>query len=44
MAIPIGELSFLRDVFMGAELSKNQYAAIQKLAAHLPKAVSDEYE
>lgn len=44
VAIPIGELSFLRDVFMGAELSKNQYAAIQRLATHLPKTVSDESE
>lgn len=44
VAIPIGELSFLRDAFMGAELSKNQYAAIQRLAAHSPKTVSDEYE
>lgn len=43
-AIPIGELTFLRDVFMGAKLSKNQHAAIQRLAAHLPKTVSDESE
>lgn len=44
VAIPIGELSFLRDVFMGAELSKNQYAAIQRLSAHLPKTAADESE
>ena len=43
-AIPIGELSFLRDVFMGAELSKNQYAAIQRLSSYLPRTVADESE
>ena len=44
VAIPIGELSFLRDVFMGAGLSKNQYAAIQRLSSHLPRTVADESE
>lgn len=43
-AVPIGELVFMRDVFMGAKLSKNQITATQRLAAHLPKVVSDESE
>lgn len=43
-AIPIGKLSFLRDVFMGIELRWNQYAAVQRLAAYLPEAVADESE
>lgn len=43
-AVPIGELSFLRDVFMGAKLSKNQVAAIQRLASYLPRTAADESE
>lgn len=43
-AVPIGELSFLRDVFMGSELSKNQIAAIQRLSSYLPRTVADESE
>ena len=43
-AVPIGELSFLRDVFMGAELSKNQLEAIQRLSSYLPRTVADESE
>ena len=44
VAIPIGELSFLRDVFMGAKLSKNQIAAIQRLSSCLPRTAADESE
>lgn len=43
-AVPIGELSFLRDVFMGAKLSKNQIAAIQRLSSYLPMTAADESE
>lgn len=43
-AIPIGELSFLRDVFMGAKLSKNQITAIQRLSSYLPRTAADESE
>ena len=43
-AVPIGELTFLRNVFMGAKLSKNQCAAIQRLTACLPRTVTDESE
>lgn len=44
VAVPIGELSFLRDVFMGAKLSKNQIAAIQRLSSYLPRTAADEFE
>lgn len=44
VAIPIGELSFLRDAFMGSKLSKNQIAAIQRLSSYLPRAAADEHE
>lgn len=44
VAIPIGELSFLRDVFMGSELSKNQMVAIQRLSHYLPRTATDESE
>lgn len=44
VAIPIGELSFLRDVFMGVQLSKNQIAAIQRLSSYLPRTAADESE
>ena len=37
VAVPVGELEFMRDVFMGAELSKSQNEAIQRLIARLPK-------
>ena len=37
VAVPIGELSFLRNVFMGAKLSKNQIAAIQRLSSYPPQ-------
>nr|DAO81980.1 MAG TPA: hypothetical protein [Caudoviricetes sp.] len=40
-AVPIGELSFLRNVFMGAELSVNQNAAIQRIISYLPKVTAD---
>ena len=43
-AVPISELAFLRDVFMGAETSRNQTAAIHKLYRHLPRTVGDESE
>ena len=42
--VPIGELSFLRDVFMGAKLSTNQIAAIERLSSYLPRTVADESE
>ena len=41
VAVPIGELSFLRNVFMGAELSVNQNAAIQRIISYLPKVTAD---
>lgn len=44
VAVPIGELSFLRNVFMGAKLSKNQIAAIQRLSSYLPRTAADESE
>lgn len=44
VAVPIGELSFLRDVFMGAKLSKNQIVAIQRLSSYLPRTAADESE
>lgn len=44
VAVPIGELSFLRDVFMGSELSKNQIVAIQRLSHYLPRTATDESE
>ena len=44
VAIPIGELSFLRDAFMGAKLSKNQIAAIQRLSSYLPRTATNEHE
>lgn len=44
VAVPIGELSFLRDVFMGAKLSKNQITAIQRLSSYLPRTAADESE
>ncbi|MBF1307872.1 MAG: hypothetical protein HXN00_00290 [Porphyromonadaceae bacterium] len=37
VAAPVGELEFMRNVFMGAELSKSQNEAIQRLIARLPK-------
>lgn len=43
-AVPISELTFLRDVFMGVETSKNQTAAIHKVCRHLPITVHDESE
>lgn len=43
-AIPVAELTFMRNVFMGAELSKNQLEAIQSLFSYLPKAATDESE
>lgn len=42
VAVPIGELAFMRDAFMGAELSKNQIAAIQRLSSYSPRVVADE--
>lgn len=43
-AVPISELTFLRDVFMGAKLSKNQITAIQRLSSYLPRTAADESE
>lgn len=36
-AVPIGELTALRNAFMGVELSNFQHTAIQKLIAHTPR-------
>lgn len=44
VAVPVGEIAFMRDVFMGAELRWNQYAATQRIAAYLPRVVVDESE
>lgn len=43
-AVPISELTFLRDMFMGVETSKNQTAAIHKVCRHLPRTAHDESE
>lgn len=43
-AVPIGELAFMRDVFMGAKLGRNQLKAIQRLSSYLPRTVADESE
>lgn len=40
-AVPVGELEFMRNVFMGAELSKSQDEAIQRLIARLPKETAN---
>lgn len=36
-AVPTGELTALRDAFMGVELTNFQHAVIQKLSAHMPR-------
>ena len=37
VAVPVGEIEFMRNAFMGAKLSKSQSEAIQRLIASLPK-------
>lgn len=44
VAVPVGELEFMRNVFMGAKLSKSQNEAIQRLIASLPKKAANELE
>ena len=44
VAVTIGELSFLRNVFMGVELGTNQLKAIQHLSSYLPRTATDESE
>jgi hypothetical protein len=44
VAVPIGELEFMWNAFMGVELGTNQLKAIQHLSSYLPKVTTDESE